>query len=65
MIKVFNIPQSEEQSSPIQVEGESSQEIFPNQEADQAQVDLSVTHGETNHCKPNLSTLVVVLQTLL
>lgn len=37
----------EEQLSPIRVEGESSQENLPDQEADQEQVDPSVTHGET------------------
>lgn len=47
--EVFNIPQSEEQFYPIRAEGESSQENLPNQEADQDQVDLSATHGETNH----------------
>ena len=42
---VFNVPQSEEQFSPVSVEGESS----PNQEADQEQVDSSVTQAQTNH----------------
>lgn len=49
MSKVFNIPQSEEQFSPIRAEGESSQENLPGQEADQDQVDLSVNQRETNH----------------
>lgn len=43
MSKVFNIPQFEEQFSPVRVEGESSQENLPNQEADEDQVDLSIT----------------------
>lgn len=41
------IPQSEEQFFPIRAEGESSQENWPNQDADK--VDLSATHQETNH----------------
>lgn len=43
------IPQSEEQFFLIRTEGESSQETWPNQDADLDQVDLSDTHQETNH----------------
>lgn len=46
--ELFTIPQSEEQFFPIRLEGESSQKYFPNQEADQDQVDLYAANGETN-----------------
>lgn len=46
--ELFNIPQSEGQFFPIRLEGESSQKYFPNQEADQDQVDLYTANGETN-----------------
>lgn len=55
MGKVFNIPQTDEQFSPVRVEGSSWQENFPNQDPDQEQIDLpllikeKLTTASTKH----------------
>ena len=56
MGKVFSIPQTDEQFSPVRVEGSGSQESFPNQDPDQEQVYLpllikeKLTTASTKHC---------------
>ena len=55
MGNVVNIPQTDEQFSPVRVKGSSSLENFPNQDPDQEQVDLplliteKLTKASTKH----------------